>query len=247
MINQEKSLNLAFEIEGLLLLLRERGGEEPMDANDMATEDIERLLRDKVRELADSVNCSLPEPDITSETEKAEAKAILFEEAAEAEEDAPEAEEETPEAEEETPEAEEDTPEAEEQAEIDAELDTAEFDTEAEAEAEEFEEEAEAQPAEAAVTEPDEDFGLFGLKPDVKSAEPTPARRPNLVFTLNDRFRFRRELFSNSDSEMADAINTIGSMHSYDEAEEYFYTDLNWDPENPDVADFMEIIRNSFK
>ena len=240
MINQEKSLNLAFEIEGLLLLLRERGGEEPMDANDMATEDIERLLRDKVRELADSVNCSLPEPDITSETEKAEAQAIVFEEAAEAEEDAPEAEEEMPE-------AEEDAPEAEEQAEIDAELDTAEFDTEAEAEAEEFEEEAEAQPAEAAVTEPDEDFGLFGLKPDVKSAKPTPARRPNLVFTLNDRFRFRRELFSNSDSEMADAINTIGSMHSYDEAEEYFYTDLNWDPENPDVADFMEIIRNSFK
>ena len=220
MMNHEVSLNLAFEIEGLLMLLRTRGGDDPADANDMATEDIERLLRDKVRELAASVNCAVCEDE--KEVEQVPEPELEQEVAPEPE---PEPEPEAEVAEEEA------EVEAETQLEFDADLDTEEFDEEAEAEAEDFEEEAEAEP------EPE----------DVKSPQPALGRRPNLIFTLNDRFRFRRELFSNSDSEMADAINTIGSMHSYDEAEEYFFTDLNWDPENPDVADFMEIIHNSFK
>ena len=64
--------------------------------------------------------------------------------------------------------------------------------------------------------------------------------------SLNDHFRFRRELFSNSDPEMTETLNLVETMASYQEAEEYFYNDLGWDPDNEDVADFMAIIKKHF-
>lgn len=67
------------------------------------------------------------------------------------------------------------------------------------------------------------------------------------AFTLNDRFRFRRELFNNSDAEFSEAMGRIALMDSYDEAEEHFIDELGWDAENPEVADFMEIIRIYFE
>ena len=66
------------------------------------------------------------------------------------------------------------------------------------------------------------------------------------AFSINDRFRFRRELFSNSDAEMNDALDMVESMHSLEEAEDYFYGDLGWDKEVEEVADFMEIVRRHF-
>lgn len=72
------------------------------------------------------------------------------------------------------------------------------------------------------------------------------SRNLKRAFTINDRFRYRRELFGNSDVEMNDAINLVEAMQSYAEAEEYFYDMLNWDKESPEVKDFMTIIRNHF-
>jgi len=66
------------------------------------------------------------------------------------------------------------------------------------------------------------------------------------AFSLNDRFRFRRELFSNSESELTEAINAIEAMSSVDEALDYFYNDLNWDKSNQEVKDFIEIITHHF-
>lgn len=66
------------------------------------------------------------------------------------------------------------------------------------------------------------------------------------AFTLNDRFRFRRELFSNSDAEYSSAMDLIASMDSYEEAEEYFLDELGWSLENPEVKDFMDIIQKYF-
>lgn len=66
------------------------------------------------------------------------------------------------------------------------------------------------------------------------------------AFTLNDRFRYRRELFGNSDVEMTNTINLVEAMNSYAEAEEYFYGDLEWDKKSPEVVDFMKIIHNHF-
>lgn len=66
------------------------------------------------------------------------------------------------------------------------------------------------------------------------------------AFSLNDTFRFRRELFSNNGAEMTDALHMVEAMHSFDEAEDYFYGDLGWDRESDDVKDFMAIIKNHF-
>ena len=72
------------------------------------------------------------------------------------------------------------------------------------------------------------------------------ARDLRRAFTLNDRFRFRRELFGNSENRLVEAIDIIDAMNSLDEAEEYFYGDLGWDRESDDVKDFMTIVANHF-
>lgn len=85
-------------------------------------------------------------------------------------------------------------------------------------------------------------------EPTAASAKPKSGgtgRKP--AFCLNDRFRFRRELFSNSDSEFSEALSRVACMDSYDEAEDYFIGSLGWDPENPEVVDFLEIIRIYFE
>ena len=66
------------------------------------------------------------------------------------------------------------------------------------------------------------------------------------AFTVNDRYRFRRELFCNSDTQLTDTINLVSAMSSMSEAEEYFYEDLEWERDNEEVKDFMKIISHYF-
>ena len=67
------------------------------------------------------------------------------------------------------------------------------------------------------------------------------------AFSINDRFRFQRELFAGSASAMNTAIEHIEMMNSYGNAELYFFSQLNWDRENEVVQDFMNIVRNHFQ
>lgn len=84
---------------------------------------------------------------------------------------------------------------------------------------------------------------------DKKAIEP-PAGCVNTIlpfkFSLNDRYRFRRELFNFSDEEMDEAIEAVSSMNSMEEVEDYFFNDLCWDPENLDVRDFIAIVASRF-
>lgn len=66
------------------------------------------------------------------------------------------------------------------------------------------------------------------------------------AFTLNDRFRFRRELFRNSDEEFRETLEAIGSMADMDEAEDYFFNDLCWDASDPVVKEFMAMVAKHF-
>ncbi len=66
------------------------------------------------------------------------------------------------------------------------------------------------------------------------------------AFTLNDKFRFCRDLFRNSDLEFKETLEVIGGMSGMDEAEDYFYNDLCWDPENEEVKEFMSIVAKHF-
>lgn len=67
------------------------------------------------------------------------------------------------------------------------------------------------------------------------------------AFSVNDRFRFQRELFAGSANAMNTAIEHIEAMRSYGNAELYFFSQLNWDRENEVVKDFMAIVRNHFQ
>ncbi len=77
---------------------------------------------------------------------------------------------------------------------------------------------------------------------------PPRRERPDLrrAFTLNDKFLFRRELFADSDAEFGDTIDLLMTMDSLDEAREYLLHDLQWDPDNTVVADFLAIVTNHF-
>ena len=117
--------------------------------------------------------------------------------------------------------------------------------------------EPESEPVEAPTLAPEE------VEPEAESEEfePDPDDQPltldealhrdmtkdlRQAFSLNDRYRYRRELFGNSDSVMNETLNLIEAMHSFDEAEDYFYNDLQWEHDSPEVADFMVIIKNHF-
>ena len=80
----------------------------------------------------------------------------------------------------------------------------------------------------------------------VEALQRQQAKELRKALSLNDRFRFRRELFGNSDIRMNETLSLIDAMQSYEEAEDYILNDLNWDVENPDVAEFMKIVQKHF-
>lgn len=73
----------------------------------------------------------------------------------------------------------------------------------------------------------------------------TSIDRP-LTLTLNDKFRFRRELFANNDIEFTDTLNVLSAMSNLSEAEDYLYNDLCWDPSNEDVQAFIALLADHF-
>ena len=66
------------------------------------------------------------------------------------------------------------------------------------------------------------------------------------ALSINDRFRFKRELFAGSEVELNQALDLVNAMQSFDEAQEYFIDDLGWDQDNEDVAEFMGLVRRHF-
>lgn len=74
-----------------------------------------------------------------------------------------------------------------------------------------------------------------------------PKGRKKLYFCINDRFRFRRALFGNSDKLFNEAVEKITGFNSYDEAERYFLNEKGWDASQEDVADFLELLKIYFE
>lgn len=62
------------------------------------------------------------------------------------------------------------------------------------------------------------------------------------VFSINDRFLYSRELFGGRVEDFESALKDVAGMESYEEAEEYFYTEWNLDPESPVVKGFLDVI-----
>lgn len=244
-------LREVLELEGLLMVADSRGDETP-DA-------VFTLIKEKIEQLREYSSCL---PDVAVDEQVGE----------QVDEQEPVVE---PEDELEAEPEEEIEPEIEAQPEIEVEPEPElEEELEAELEAEpepEIEPEVEAEPEIEEEPEPEPEEELEPeIVPEIE-AEPEPEIIKNVdetapeaiitldeafirnkakdlksAFSLNDTFRFRRELFGNSAADMNDAIDLVNAMNSYEEAEDYFINDLGWDAESDEVGEFMEIIRNHF-
>lgn len=71
--------------------------------------------------------------------------------------------------------------------------------------------------------------------------------RLKAAFSLNDRFLYSRELFEGNMKSFDSTLDFIEGVDDFSVIEEYFYNELEWDPENRHVASFMEILRPHFK
>lgn len=85
------------------------------------------------------------------------------------------------------------------------------------------------------------------LMEDKRDAASSHEPRGKLVFSINDRYRFKRELFSNSDADFNNTLALVASMENFDEAEDYFLSELQWDQKRGEVVDFLEILKRYFK
>ena len=66
------------------------------------------------------------------------------------------------------------------------------------------------------------------------------------AFSLNDRFRFRRELFGGDEERMNKAINELNELHAYEDSISYLNDELKWNIEDEAVADFIKLLEKRF-
>ncbi|MDE6562409.1 MAG: hypothetical protein K2K75_13590 [Muribaculaceae bacterium] len=88
----------------------------------------------------------------------------------------------------------------------------------------------------------------FQLKKE-EAAKPTFKRQTKLksAFSLNDRFLYARELFEGNMKMFDSTLDFIEGIEEYSIIEDYFYGELEWNPESVAVASFMEILRPHFR
>lgn len=66
------------------------------------------------------------------------------------------------------------------------------------------------------------------------------------AFSLNDRFRFKKELFSGDEEQMNKTLNILNGMHSYEESIAYLSHALKWNMEDETVGDFIKLVEKRF-
>lgn len=66
------------------------------------------------------------------------------------------------------------------------------------------------------------------------------------AFTLNDRFRFCRELFDRDEARMNDTLSALNEAHSYSESLDLLRARVQWDFEGETAADFLKFIERRF-
>ena len=66
------------------------------------------------------------------------------------------------------------------------------------------------------------------------------------VIGLNDRFRFRHDLFSNSDELFRETIDILNKIENFDSAVDYLMKKFAWDEEDATVVYFYDIIKPKF-
>ena len=113
---------------------------------------------------------------------------------------------------------------------------------------------AEPAPVATPVEEPVEELGVKEPAQEcrdnaciVREEVAEPLRNLMSIIGLNDRFRFRHDLFSNSDEKFKEAINILNRIETFTQAVEYLEEKFQWDPEADTVVYFYDIIKPKFK
>ena len=89
------------------------------------------------------------------------------------------------------------------------------------------------------------------LTPNCEVATPnceTPVELRNLmsIIGLNDRFRFRHDLFSDSNDLFKETIEILNTIENFDKAVDYLQDKFKWNEEDATVVYFYEIIKPKF-
>lgn len=109
----------------------------------------------------------------------------------------------------------------------------------------------------AGTAEPEPEQPEADARPEVKSEAKAEmrvdemltrreARELRKAFTLNDKFRFRRELFNNDNDKFRETLERIERMQSNDEAVAYMTEVLGWNLDDEAPSDFAAIVANHF-
>ncbi len=67
------------------------------------------------------------------------------------------------------------------------------------------------------------------------------------IFSLNDRYLYSRELFGGNMKMFDATLGFIEGVENYSDIEDYFYNELEWDPDNSVVATFLDTLRPLYK
>ena len=73
-----------------------------------------------------------------------------------------------------------------------------------------------------------------------------PAKDLRHAISLNDSFRFTRELFNGDTARMNEVVRRLGEASSLDEAMAVFISTVRPDEENEATADFVELLKKYF-
>ena len=73
-----------------------------------------------------------------------------------------------------------------------------------------------------------------------------PATDLRHAISLNDSFRFAREIFGGDTARMNEVIRQLGAAPSLEKALELFSSTVNPDEENETVVDFIELLKKYF-
>lgn len=65
------------------------------------------------------------------------------------------------------------------------------------------------------------------------------------AFTLNDKFRYIREVFGGNERDFNDTVAILADMDTFDDAREYLIGDMMLNPDAPAVADFLELVKRN--
>lgn len=121
--------------------------------------------------------------------------------------------------------------------------DLTEADEEAIARSALLEEEEDAEPnSESASEEESEPDAAEEEKPRRIIEAPVMSKFQVKYFSINDRYRFRRELFNDDEEEMEETLDVISRLSGADEVLDYLANDLCWDIESDTVKDFVSIV-----